>query len=83
MDFAYPKSKLIIEADGYRHHSGRMAWQRDRIRGNALTSRGRLVLRVTWDDVTTRPGQFVAEIRRCLDVRKVGGWGTRRPRDVV
>jgi restriction endonuclease-like protein/putative AbiEi antitoxin of type IV toxin-antitoxin system len=63
VDFAYPEMKLAIEADGYRHHSGRIAWQRDRIRRNALTSRGWRILHVTWQDLEARPGEVVAEIR--------------------
>jgi very-short-patch-repair endonuclease len=63
VDFAYPEAKLAIEADGYRFHSGRAAWQRDRVRSNALTSRGWLVLRVTWDDLSRRSDEVAAEIR--------------------
>lgn len=67
VDFAYPDSKLAIEADGYRYHSGRGAWQRDRVRRNAVTSRGWRVLHVTWQDLTFRPGEIAAEIRHALD----------------
>jgi very-short-patch-repair endonuclease len=63
VDFAYPEAKLAIEADGYRHHSGRIAWQADRIRRNALTSRGWRVLHVTWQDLEARPTEVVTEIR--------------------
>jgi len=66
VDFAYPHVKLGIEADGFRHHSGRVAWQRDRVRGNALTSRGWRILRVTWEDVTARPDELVVDVRKSL-----------------
>jgi restriction endonuclease-like protein/putative AbiEi antitoxin of type IV toxin-antitoxin system len=62
VDFAYPEVKLAIEADGYRHHSGRVAWQRDRVRRNALTSRGWRVLHVTWADLEDRPDVVISEI---------------------
>jgi very-short-patch-repair endonuclease len=66
VDLAYPDVLLAIEADGYRHHSGRTAWQNDRTRRNALTSRGWRVLHVTWEDLRLRRGQVVEDIRRTL-----------------
>src|SRR6266536_5422613 len=47
VDLAYPETKVAIEADGYRFHSGRLAWHRDLARRNTLTSRGWQVLHVT------------------------------------
>jgi very-short-patch-repair endonuclease len=66
VDLAYPDVQLAIEADGYRFHSGRVAWQRDLNRRNALTSRGWRVIHVTWTDVTSRPDDVVTEVRRAL-----------------
>jgi very-short-patch-repair endonuclease len=66
VDLAYPDSLLAIEADGYRYHSGRAAWQHDRTRRNALTSRGWRILHVTWDDLQARPQQIIDQIRRTL-----------------
>jgi very-short-patch-repair endonuclease len=57
---------VAIEADGYRHHSGKVAWQRDRVRRNALTIRVWRVLHVTWEDHEARPYEVVAEIRGAL-----------------
>jgi very-short-patch-repair endonuclease len=67
VDFAYPEAMVAIEADGYRYHSGKVAWQRDRVRRNALTTRGWRVLHVTWDDLQTRPDEVTAEIRGALE----------------
>ena len=67
VDFAYPEAMVAIEADGYRYHSGKMAWQRDRVRRNALTTRGWRVLHVTWDDLQKRPDEVTAEIRSALE----------------
>lgn len=66
VDFAYPEARLGIEADGYRYHSGRAAWQRDRARRNALTSLEWRILNVTWDDLECRPSGIVSEIRAAL-----------------
>jgi very-short-patch-repair endonuclease len=67
VDLAYPEAGLAIEADGYRFHSGRVAWQRDRRRRNALTSRGWRVLHVTWDDLRARSDEVIEEIRKALE----------------
>jgi very-short-patch-repair endonuclease len=66
LDLAYPDVMLAIEADGYRYHSGRLAWQRDLMRRNALTSRGWRAIHVTWADVTSRGDEIANEIRRAL-----------------
>lgn len=66
VDLAYPEVLLAIEADGYRYHSGRVAWQRDLKRRNALTSRGWRVIHVTWNDVVGGGERVLTEIRRAL-----------------
>jgi very-short-patch-repair endonuclease len=69
VDLAYPHSKVAIEADGYRYHSARVDWQRDRRVQNLLTVGGWLLLRITWEDVERRPEQVAAEIRAALSHR--------------
>ena len=66
VDFCFPEAKLIIEADGFRWHSGRRAWQRDRERRNQLTAMGWRVIQATWDDLTRRPTETVEKIRALL-----------------
>jgi very-short-patch-repair endonuclease len=66
VDLAYPDFLLAIEADGYRYHSGRAAWQGDLERRNRLTSRGWRVIHVTWADITSGGKEIVADIRRAL-----------------
>ncbi len=63
IDFAFPEVRLGIEADGYRWHSGRLRWEHDLVRRNALTALGWRVLHVTWDDVARRPGETVQGIK--------------------
>jgi very-short-patch-repair endonuclease len=67
VDLAYPDVHLAIEADGYRYHSGRAAWQRDLERRNRLTSRGWRIIHVTWADIISGAQDVVTEIRRALD----------------
>lgn len=66
VDLAYPEVHLAIEADGYRYHSGRVAWQRDLHRRNSLTSIGWRVIHVTWKDVVSDGERVLAEIRQAL-----------------
>ncbi|MGH2767745.1 MAG: DUF559 domain-containing protein [Actinomycetota bacterium] len=66
VDLAYPEVRLAVEADGYRYHSGKAAWQHDRARRNALTALGWGVLHVTWEDLSRRPKRILAEIGASL-----------------
>lgn len=69
VDFCFPNSKLIIEADGFRWHSGRRAWQRDRERRNRLTAMGWSVLQVTWADLMQRPKETIERVGTLLQPR--------------
>jgi very-short-patch-repair endonuclease len=72
VDFAYPRVKLAIEADGYRFHSSRTQWRRDIARQNALLELGWLVVRATWEDATRVDGAFAARIAALLVLRGKG-----------
>jgi len=65
-DFAFPESRLVIEAVSYRWHSGRNAWTRDQTRLNAVVALGWRVMNVTWEDLRDRPDETVDRIRRAL-----------------
>ncbi len=69
VDFCFPDAKLIVEADGFRWHSGRRAWQRDRERRNQLTAMGWRVIQATWDDLTRHPDALIEKIRSLLQPR--------------
>ena len=66
VDLAYPLARLAIEADGYRYHTGRAAWQRDLVRRNALSLLGWTVHHVTWEDIEVRPDEVVERVRTTL-----------------
>lgn len=68
VDVLFAEARLVIEFDGFEAHRGRRAFVDDRRRQNALVNAGYRVLRVTWDDLTNRPGEIVAEIRRALKI---------------
>ncbi len=66
IDLAYPESRLAIEVDGHAFHSSRRDWQRDRSRQNELTRHGWRIYRLTWEDVTHRPRDVVADVATLL-----------------
>jgi very-short-patch-repair endonuclease len=68
-DLAYPELRVAIEADGYRWHGGRGAWERDLARRTALAAAGWLVLHFSWRDLAQRPGSVIATVRAALDSR--------------
>jgi len=63
VDFAYPYARVAIEADGFRWHSTRLQWDRDRTRRNALTTMGWTVIHVTWVQLRDRPADVIEAVR--------------------
>lgn len=57
---------LVIEADGFEHHSNRADYRNDRRRGNALVEHGVVVLRFSYEDLQGRPWEVLAQIERVL-----------------
>jgi very-short-patch-repair endonuclease len=69
VDLAFPAARVAVEVDGWAWHSDVERFQCDRQRQNALVLAGWTVLRFTWHDLTNRPVQVVAEVRRALTAR--------------
>jgi very-short-patch-repair endonuclease len=66
VDFIWPDERLVVEADGWRAHGTRHAFQRDRTTTNALQLAGYTVLRFTDDDLECRPRSVAAQITQAL-----------------
>jgi very-short-patch-repair endonuclease len=66
VDFFFRDAKVVIEVDGYAHHSDPEAFQRDRKKQNALALAGYQVLRFTWLDLTENVGRVIAEVKRAI-----------------
>jgi predicted transcriptional regulator of viral defense system/very-short-patch-repair endonuclease len=66
VDFAYPRLRIAIEADGRAVHARRLAFERDHAKRNRLALAGWTLLVVTWEMVVRDPiavGQLVASAR--------------------
>lgn len=66
IDFAWPKERVAIEADGFRWHSARTRFEHDRARRNRLTLLGWRVIHVTWTASTREPDDVLEAVRAAL-----------------
>lgn len=66
VDFALPRERLIVEADGRRWHARVADFDRDRWRDNEAVAAGWRVLRFTWVHLTAAPDDVVALVRRVI-----------------
>jgi very-short-patch-repair endonuclease len=69
VDFSWREEALILEVDGYRFHSSRSAFERDRRRDAELQAAGFRVMRVTWRQLTGEPIAVATRLARAL-----AGW---------
>jgi predicted transcriptional regulator of viral defense system len=62
VDFLFAAQALVVEADSWRFHRTRKAFERDRQRDAILTRAGYRTIRVTHRQMTRRPTEVVAAI---------------------
>jgi very-short-patch-repair endonuclease len=67
VDLFWREARVIVEADGWRYHGGRVAFEADRARDARLKARGYEVLRFTWRHVTGEPSTVASLILSVLD----------------
>jgi len=68
VDALWRGAGVAVELDGGPAHGGIAAMKRDRDRELALRSRGFIVARYSWDQVTRQTGEVVADLRRLLNL---------------
>lgn len=68
LDFAFPELRLAVETDGYRWHSGRVRFERDRTRQNELTLLGWRIIHVTWKEFVSAPDKVIGSITQALRI---------------
>lgn len=66
LDFVFPGTPVVIEADGFAWHAHPVSFERDRARANALAARGYVVLHWTWAALEERPTQLISELLQAL-----------------
>ncbi|MGH2757546.1 MAG: type IV toxin-antitoxin system AbiEi family antitoxin domain-containing protein [Actinomycetota bacterium] len=66
IDLAYVGPRVAIEVDGYRWHSNRLSWDKDRTKLAALQAAGWQVVRATYDLATRNQSLLLAAIRKAL-----------------
>lgn len=71
LDFYWPQSRFALEVDGYRFHSARGAFERDRRKDNDLRKLGVTAMRTTWWQVVEDSYALVADLAR--EVQPAGG----------
>jgi hypothetical protein len=62
-DFRWPERRLVVEADGAAWHDSKLSREDDAERQALLEAHGERVLRVTWKQAVSRPGETAARIR--------------------
>jgi hypothetical protein len=68
VDLMWSQQRVAVELDGYEHHRGRVAFERDHERSLELEARGYRVLRVSWRQFTREPDRVLAALRTVLAV---------------
>jgi very-short-patch-repair endonuclease len=63
VDFCWVEQRLIVETDGYRFHSGRVAFEDDRARDLKLRALGYEVLRLSYRQVIDDSAEVAAVLR--------------------
>jgi very-short-patch-repair endonuclease len=69
VDFLWRDRALVVETDGFRHHSDRAAFESDRVRDADVQRFGSRVLRFTYRQVTEDRTSVVAALRDLLGER--------------
>jgi hypothetical protein len=65
-DFLWRDRRLVVETDGARFHGTHRAIERDGRRDQRLIAAGWQVIRVTWRQLTERPQEVIALLRKLL-----------------
>lgn len=66
VDALWRDAGLVVELDGAAAHGGWAAIKQDRQREVVLRANGLQVVRYSWDQITTRQDEVVADLRRLL-----------------
>jgi very-short-patch-repair endonuclease len=76
VDAFWPDRKLMVEADSWRFHRHRAAFERDRERDAAMQVEGYRVIRLTHRRIEREPAKVADQLRRLLSSELGGGRAT-------
>jgi hypothetical protein len=65
-DFYWPAHRVVVQADGWKFHRSRAAFERDRRNDQRLLAAGYRVIRITYRQIHTEPERIAAMIRTVL-----------------
>ncbi len=68
VDLLWRERSFAVEIDGYRAHSGRLAFERDRLKMATLKARGLEVMPITPRQLRDDPEGVVARLRTALEL---------------
>ncbi|MBL8914588.1 MAG: DUF559 domain-containing protein [Archangium sp.] len=71
VDLVFEQYAVVVEGDGYAHHSDPESFEKDRRRHSALQAKGYAVLQWTWHALDERPGEVLSDVKSVLRSR---GW---------
>jgi hypothetical protein len=71
VDFHWPGTTLVVEADSFEFHAMPTTFANDRRRDQKLTLAGYTVIRLTWDQVTADARATAATVSALLSQRRV------------
>jgi hypothetical protein len=66
VDFLWPDRRVVVEADGWRYHRTRAAFETDRARDQSLVGAGYVVLRFTHRQIAGAPADVAAKLSAVL-----------------
>ncbi|MFL6064349.1 MAG: endonuclease domain-containing protein [Friedmanniella sp.] len=66
VDVLFRRERVILEIDGWAVHGGRLSFESDRRRRNALVLAGYVVLNFTWRQLQDDPTSVVSSVRSAL-----------------
>lgn len=69
VDFAWPRLRIAVEADGFAYHSTREHYRSDRERINRLQQLDWRLLLFSWERLMSDPEGVVDEVRRLVEAR--------------
>jgi very-short-patch-repair endonuclease len=72
VDFLWRSASIVVEIDGYKFHSTRAAFERDRQKDAQLHASGLTTMRVTWFQMEDESYAVIARLAQALASRKSG-----------